>query len=68
MKRGGLDSPTSIFAHGQTYVGFSRVGDDDEFFVWADQSEFDNIRDHFLEPGQKKLKQEMYGSKLKLTC
>ena len=36
----GLMLPQSVFSHGQLYVGFSRCGDPDNIYVWADQMEF----------------------------
>ena len=46
LGRAGLYLPRSVFCHGHLYVGFGRCGDPDKFFVYADQSEFDNIRQH----------------------
>ena len=47
LKRFGLYLPRSVFSHGHVYVGFSRCGDPDHVFVFANQDEFDNIR-HLL--------------------
>ena len=44
LKRAGLYLPTSVFCHGHLYVGFSRCGDPDCVFVFADQKEFESIR------------------------
>ena len=49
LGRAGLYLPGSVFCHGHLYVGFGRCGDPKKFFVYADQSEFDNIRQH-LDP------------------
>ena len=46
LQRGGLYLPRSVFCHGHLYVGFGRCGDPDSFFVYADQGEFDNIKEH----------------------
>ena len=47
LKRAGLYLPRSVFSHGHVYVGFSRCGDPDHVFVFANQDEFDNTR-HLL--------------------
>ena len=47
LKRFDLYLPRSVFSHGHVYVGFSRCGDPDHVFVFANQDEFDNIR-HLL--------------------
>ena len=49
LQRCGLDLSTSVFAHGQLYVGFSRDGDPDTIFVYADQHEFEHLK-HILDP------------------
>lgn len=41
----GLLLPESVFSHGHLYVGLSRCGDDDNVFTYANQDEFDSIRD-----------------------
>ena len=40
----GMELPSSVFTHGQLYVGASRTGDYDQVFVYADQKEFDSIK------------------------
>ena len=49
LQRAGMCLPKSVFTHGQLYVGFSRCGDDDEMFVYANQKEFENVQKH-LDP------------------
>ena len=51
LGRAGLYLPRSVFCHGHLYVGFGRCGDPDELFVYADQGEFDNIKQH-LDPNK----------------
>ena len=45
LQRAGLYLPKSVFCHGHLYVGFGRCGDPDKFFVYADQTEFDNLKE-----------------------
>ena len=45
LDRCGLLLPESVFSHGHLYVGLSRCGDDDNVFIYANQDEFDSIRD-----------------------
>ena len=40
----------SVFSHGHLYVGFSRCGDPDYVFVYADQKEFEGMQ-HLLPKG-----------------
>ena len=49
LQRAGLYLPRSVFCHGYLHVGFWRCGDPDKFFVYADQGEFDNVKEH-LDP------------------
>ena len=44
LQRAGLCLPKSVFCHEHLYVGFGRCGDPDKFFVYADQTEFDNVK------------------------
>ena len=44
LGRAGLYLPRSVFCHGHLYVGFGRCGDPNNFFVYADQGEFDNLK------------------------
>ena len=48
LERAGMYLPTSVFSHGHLYVGFSRCGNPDNFSVYADQSEFENLQ-HLLD-------------------
>ena len=48
LDRAGMYLPRSVFSHGHLYVGFSRCGDPDNFFVYADQSEFVHLQ-HILD-------------------
>ena len=49
LKKAGLYLPRSVFSHGHLYVGFSRCGDPDGVHVYADQEEFENVRQHLTE-------------------
>jgi ATP-dependent DNA helicase PIF1 len=49
LKCAGMYLPQSVFSHGHLYVGFSRCGDPDCVFVFADQKEFESLR-HLLPP------------------
>jgi ATP-dependent DNA helicase PIF1 len=49
LDRAGLYLPKSVFSHGHLYVGSSRCGDPDNVFVYADQNEFDNVKEHLIE-------------------
>ena len=49
LDRAGLYLPKSVFSHGHLYVGCSRCGDPDCVFVYADQSEFDHVKEHLDE-------------------
>ena len=51
LDRAGMYLPKSVFSHGHLYVGFSRCGDPDNFFVFIDQAEFENIK-HLLAPNK----------------
>ena len=50
----GMELPQSIFTHGQLYVGWSRCGDPDRLFIFANQDEFENVR-HLLSPGEARV-------------
>ena len=52
LKFAGLYLTKNVFTHGQLFVAFSRCGDPDHFFIFADQSEFDHLR-HVLDPEKK---------------
>ena len=48
--------PSSVFTHGQLYIGASRTGDYNQVFVYVNQYEFDNIKhaeqdDHEINKG-----------------
>jgi len=47
LQRAGIYLPQSVFSHGHLYVGFSRCGDPDNVFVFADQREFENLKHKF---------------------
>ena len=47
--KAGLYLSRSVFSHGHLYVGFSRCGDPDGVHVYADQKEFENVRQHLSE-------------------
>jgi len=59
LDKAGLYLPQSVFSHGHLYVGFSRCGDPDNVFVYADQKEFENIR-HMLEDGKTYTRNVVY--------
>ena len=44
--RGGMFLDRSVLSHGHLYVGFGRCGDPRIFFVYANQSEFENIKEN----------------------
>ena len=50
----GLELPQSVFTHGQLYVGWSRCGDPNKLFIFANQDEFENVR-HLLPLGETKV-------------
>ena len=47
----GLDLPESVFCHGQLYVGFGRCGDNKKLSVYANQEEFEHLKDSLPEGG-----------------
>ena len=47
----GLDLPQSVFTHGQLYVGLGRCGDLKKLFVYANQEEFEHLKDSLPEGG-----------------
>ena len=59
LMRAGMYLPRSVFAHGHLYVGYSRCGDPDNMFVYADQSEFENIQ-QYLEVGKTYTRNVVY--------
>lgn len=57
LKVTGLELPNSVFTHGQIYTSFSRGGNDDELHIFADQTPFNDLRQHgLLEPGTTYIK------------
>ena len=46
LDRAGIYLPKSVFSHGHLYVGCSRCGDPDNVFMYADQSEFEHLKEH----------------------
>ena len=61
IKIAGLYLTKSVFTHGQLFVAFSRCGDPDHFFIFADQSEFDHLR-HVSDP-EKNIQEILYSEK-----
>ena len=51
LDRAGIYLPQSVFSHGHFYVGCSKCGDPDNVFMYADQSEFEHLKEH-LEDGK----------------
>ena len=45
LERCGLLLPQSVFNHGLLYTGFSRCGDPMNTFVYANQEEFEDVRE-----------------------
>ena len=57
----GILVPKSVWCHGQIYVMFSRSGNPDNIFVWANQDEFtDLIQADKLQSGKKYLRNVVY--------
>ena len=46
LLRSGMFLDRSVLSHGHLYVGFGRCGDPRNFFVYANQSEFENLKDN----------------------
>ena len=53
----GILLPKNVWTHGQIYVAFSRCGNPNNVFVWAEQSQF---KDYDLEDGKKYVKNVVY--------
>lgn len=49
LDRAGIYLPKSVFSHGHLYVGCSRCGDPNSVFIYADQNEFDGVRQYLME-------------------
>jgi ATP-dependent DNA helicase PIF1 len=56
-KRCGILLPKNIWTHGQIYVAFSRCGNPDNIFVWAEQSQFE---EYGLDKSKKYVKNVVY--------
>lgn len=59
LDRSGIYLPRSVFSHGHLYVANSRGGDPETSFTFADQTEFDNIR-QYLEEGKTYTRNVVY--------
>ena len=59
LKTAGMYLPTSVFSHGHLYVGYSRCGDPDRFFVYAGQEEFENL-EHLLDKSKTYTRNVVY--------
>ena len=53
----GILLPKNVWTHGQIYVAFSRCGNPNNIYVWAEQSQF---KDYKLDPGKKYVKNVVY--------
>lgn len=40
----GIILPRALWTHGQLYVSFSRCGNPDNIFVWADQNDYKELK------------------------
>jgi hypothetical protein len=49
LDKAGIYLPKSVFSHGHMYVGCSRCGDPDCVSIYADQSEFEHIKDRLTD-------------------
>eukprot|EP00984_Skeletonema_dohrnii_P018289 scaffold8514_cov74-Skeletonema_dohrnii-CCMP3373.AAC.1 len=57
----GILLPKSVWTHGQIYVTFSRCGDPNNVYVWADQEEFKDLIDSGqLEPNKVYMRNVVY--------
>ena len=54
----GILRPKNVCTHGQIYVAFSRCGNPNNVFVWAEQSQF---KDYGLDNDKKYVKNVVYG-------
>jgi hypothetical protein len=54
----GILLPKDVWTHGQIYVAFSRSGNPNNVFVWAEQSQF--TKEYDLPPGKKYVKNVVY--------
>ena len=59
LKTAGMYLPRSVFSHGHLYVGYSRCGDPDRFFVYAGQEEFENL-EHLLDKSKTYTRNVVY--------
>ena len=53
----GILLPKNVWTHGQIYVAFSRCGNPNNIYVWAEQSQF---KDYNFQPGKKYVKNVVY--------
>ena len=53
----GILLPKNVWTHGQIYVAFSRCGNPNNIYVWAEQSQF---KDDNLEKGKYYVKNVVY--------
>ena len=53
----GILLPKNVWTHGQIYVAFSRCGNPNNVFVWAEQSQFE---EYGLQPEKKYVKNVVY--------
>lgn len=59
--RAGILIPRSVWTHGQIYVAFSRCGDPNNIYCWAEQSEFiDLIKTDKLPPDKYFMRNVVY--------
>ena len=61
LLRAGMFLPRSVFIHGLLYIGFSRCGDPDNIFIFADQNEFQHLIDAgILDPNKTYTRNVVY--------
>ena len=57
VQKCGILLPKNVWTHGQIYVAFSRSGNPNNVYVWAEQSQF---KEHSLDPERKYVKNVVY--------